>query len=81
MLACTGVIQCCAAVGKRLRVLTVIVVIAHDELLELTVLVQLAPNILIEGIEVVLQLRGVHAILGIVGGVLVKVGHENGLTV
>ena len=29
----------------------------------------------------VLELGGVHAVLGIVGGVLVEVGHEDGLAV
>lgn len=29
----------------------------------------------------ILQLRGVHPVLGVVGGVLVEVGHEDGLAV
>lgn len=29
----------------------------------------------------ILQLRGVHPVLGVVGGVLVEVGHEDSLTV
>lgn len=34
----------------------VVVVVAHDELLELAVLAQLAPHVLVERIEVVLEL-------------------------
>lgn len=60
---------------------TVIVVVANDEFLQLAVLAQLAPNVLVEGVKVVLQLRGVHPVLGVVGGVLVEVGHEDGLAV
>jgi hypothetical protein len=60
---------------------TVIVVVADDELLELAVLAELAPDVLVEGVEVVLQLGGVHAVLGVVGRVLVEVGHEDGLAV
>lgn len=63
--------------GKR----TVIVVVADDEFLELAVLAQLAPNVLVKGVKVVLQLRGVHPVLGVVGRVLVQVGHEDGLAV
>ena len=65
--------------GKKKR--TVIVVVADDEFLELAVLAQLAPNVLVKGVKVVLQLRGVHPVLGVVGRVLVQVGHEDGLAV
>lgn len=67
--------------GGRRRRHTVIVVVAHDEFFQLAVLAQLAPNVLVEGVKVVLQLRGVHPVLGVVGGVLVEVGHEDGLAV
>jgi hypothetical protein len=60
---------------------TIIVIVANNELLELAVLAELAPNVLVEGVEVVLELGGVHAVLRIVRRVLVEVGHENGLTV
>jgi len=59
----------------------IIVVVAHNELLQLAVLAQLAPDVLIEGVEVVLQLRGVHPVLGVVRRVLVQVGHEDRLRV
>jgi hypothetical protein len=59
----------------------VIVVVANDKLLELAIFAELAPNILVEGVEVVLELRRVHAVLRVVGRVLVQVGHEDGLTV
>ena len=60
---------------------TVIVVVAYHELFHLAVLAQLAPDVLVEGIEVVLELVRVHAVLGVVGGVLVEVRHEDGLAV
>lgn len=60
---------------------TVIVVVADNELLELAVLAQLAPDVLVKGVEVVLELGWVHAILGIVGRVLVEVWHQDGLAV
>lgn len=59
----------------------VVVVVADDELLELAVLAHLAPDVFVEGVEVVLQLGRVHAVLGVEGGVLVEVGHEDGLRV
>lgn len=49
----------------------VVVVVTHDQLLELAVLAHLAPDIFVEGIEVVLELGGVHAVLGVEGWVLV----------
>ena len=61
--------------------LTVVVVVADYELLELTILAQLAPNILVKSIKVVLQLRRVHAVLGVVRRVLVQVRHQDRLTV
>jgi len=60
---------------------TVIVVVADDYLLNLAVLAHLTPEVLVEGIKVVLQLLGVHVGLGIVCGVLVEVGEEDGLRV
>ena len=59
----------------------VIVVVAHNDLLDLSVLAHLAPEILIEGVEVVLQLRRVHLVLRVVCGILVEVGEENRLRV
>lgn len=60
---------------------TIIVVVADDEFLQLAVLAKLAPDVLVKGVKVVLQLRRVHPVLGVVGGVLVQVRHEDGLAV
>lgn len=59
----------------------IIVVIADDQLLKFTVLAHLTPHILVESVEVVLQLAGVHLILGVVGWVLVHVRHQDSLRV
>jgi len=59
----------------------VIVIVAHDQLLDLAVLAHLAPDVLVKGVEVVLELRSVHSVLGIEGRVLIKVGHQNRLGV
>lgn len=61
--------------------LTIIVIITHNQFLELAVLAHLAPHILVESIEVVLQLARVHLALRVVGWVLVHVGHQDGLRV
>lgn len=57
-------------IGRR----TIIIIIAHDNLLNLSEFAHLAPEILVKSIKVVLQLRGVHLVLGVVGRVLVEVG-------
>lgn len=67
--------------GKARGMLTIVVIVADDELFELTIFAQLAPNILVKGIKVVLQLRRVHAVLGVVRRVLVQVRHQDRLTV
>lgn len=67
-------------VGKG-RTLTIVVVVTHNQLLQLAVLAKLTPKILVEGVEVVLGLRVVHAVLGVVRRVLVHVGHQDGLAV
>jgi len=59
----------------------VVVVVADDDFLDLTVLAHLAPEILIEGVEMVLKLRWVHLVFGVVGWILVEVGEEDGLGV
>lgn len=61
--------------------LTIVIVIAHDDLFRLPIFTHLAPEVFVEGIKVILQLRGVHLIFGVIGGVLVEVGEENGLRV
>jgi hypothetical protein len=53
---------------------TVVVVVTDDNLFNLAVLAHLTPEILVEGVKVVLQLLGVHVGLGVVCGVLVEVG-------
>lgn len=69
----------CGTAGKGR--LTIIIVVANDDLFDFSVLAHLAPEILVEGIEVVLELACVHLVLGIVGGVLVQVWQEDGLAV
>lgn len=59
----------------------VVVIVANDELFNLSVLAHLAPYVLVEGVKVVLQLRWVHAVLGVESWVLVQVRHENRLAV
>lgn len=61
--------------------LTVIIVVADDDLLELAILAHLAPEVLVEGVKVHLQLLCVKLGLGVVGGVLVEVGEQDGLRV
>ena len=61
--------------------LTIVIVVANHHLLGLAVLAHLAPKVLVEGVEVVLQLARVHLVLGVVGRVLVEVGQEDGLRV
>jgi len=59
----------------------IVVVVAHDYFLQFAILAHLAPKVLVEGVKVVLQLHGVHLVLGVVRGVLVEVGEEDGLGV
>lgn len=61
--------------------LTVIVIVADHQFLQLAVLAHLTPYVLVEGVEVVLQLARVHLAFGVVGRVLVHVRHEDGLRV
>ena len=67
--------------GKEGVVRTIVIVVTYHHLLRLPPLAHLAPEIFIERIEMVLQLRRVHLVLGVVGGVLVEVGEEDGLAV
>lgn len=61
--------------------LTVVVVVAYYHFLDQAVLAQLAPDVLVEGVEVHLHLLRAHLVLGVVGRVLVEVGEEDGLRV
>ena len=83
-------VEVLAGLGRILLVLeasvhvadqVVIVVVADDKLLELAVFAHLTPDVLVEGIEVVLQLLLVHAALWIVCRVLIEVRHEYRLRV
>lgn len=60
---------------------TIIIVITDHHLLRLAVLAHLAPEILVEGVKVVLQLARVHLVFGVVGRILVQVRQEDGLGV
>ena len=51
----------------------VVVVVADDDFFNLAVLAHLGPEVLVEGVEVVLELGGVHLVLGVIGGVLIEV--------
>lgn len=59
----------------------VVIIVAHDELLELAILAHLAPDVLVEGVEVVHELGRVHAVLRVEGRVLIEVGHQDRLRV
>lgn len=61
------------------RDLTIIVVIAHNNLLRLAILAHFAPKVLVEGVKMVLQLRGIHLVFGVIGRVLIEVGKKDGL--
>lgn len=67
--------------GRKKKYHTIVVVVTHHHLLRLAVLAHLAPEVLVEGVEVVLQLARVHLVLGVVGRVLVQVREEDGLRV
>lgn len=68
-------------VAIRETMLTVIVIVTYYNLLNLAVFAHLAPEILVEGVEVVLQLAWVHLVFRVVGGILVEIGQENSLAV
>lgn len=55
--------------------LTIIIIIAYYQLLQLSVLAHFTPDVLIKCIEVILQLARIHLVLRIVGRVLVHVRH------
>jgi len=59
----------------------IIIIITNDNLFNFPKLAHLAPEVLVESVEVVLQLAGVHLDLRVVGGVLVQVGEQNRLAV
>ena len=66
---------------SRKKTHTVVIIVTNHHLLDLAKLAHLAPEVLVEGVEVVLQLRRVHLDLGVVGRVLVQVGQQDGLRV
>lgn len=59
----------------------IIVVITNNKFFQLAVFAQLTPYVFVKGVEMILQLRRVHAVLGVIGWVLVQVWHEDGLGV
>lgn len=59
----------------------IIVVVTHHDFFDLAIFTHFAPEVLVERIEVVLQLGGIHLVLLIVCRVLVKVRKEDGLAV
>lgn len=61
--------------------LTIIIIVTDDHLLHLSVLAHLAPKVLVESVEVVLQLARVHLVLGVVRRVLVQVRQQDRLRV
>lgn len=63
------------------RTRTIVIIVAHHNLLHFTVFTHLAEEVFVKGIEVVLQLRRVHLILRVEGRVLVKIREENSLRV
>ena len=65
----------------RGRKRTIIIIVANNHLLRLAIFTHFAPKVFVESVEVVLELRRVHFVFGIVGGVLVEVGEEDRLAV
>ena len=61
--------------------LTVICIIADDHLFDLSEFTHFAPEVLVKGVKVMLELGRCHFVLGIVGWVLVHVWEEDGLAV
>lgn len=61
--------------------LTVVVIVTHNHLLYLSVFGHLAPKVLVERVEVVLQLARIHLVLGVECRVLIHVREEDGLRV
>jgi hypothetical protein len=59
----------------------IVVVIADDDFFDLAELAHLAPEVLVEGVEVVLQLGRVHFVFLVVGWVLVEVREQDCLRV
>ena len=53
--------------------LTIIIIVTHDHLLDLAILAHLAPEVLVECVEMILELTRVHLVFGVVGWVLVQI--------
>ena len=70
-----------AKVGGHKSALTIVIVVADYNLLYLSIFTHFAPEILVEGVEMILQLAGVHLVLRIIGRVLIEIWEENGLRV
>jgi hypothetical protein len=76
-----GVEVDCKAHKQTAEKLTIVIIIANHHLLNLAILAHFAPEILVKRIEMILQLAGIHLVLGVVGRVLVEVGEEDRLRV
>lgn len=63
------------------KIRTIIIVITNNDFLRLAIFAHLTPEILVEGVEMILQLAWIHLVLRIVGRVLVEVGQEDRLRV
>jgi hypothetical protein len=61
--------------------LTIVIIVTNHYLLNLAILAHLAPEVLVESIEVVLQLTRIHLDFRVVGGVLVEIGQKDRLAV
>jgi hypothetical protein len=61
--------------------LTIVVVVAYNQLLDQPVLAQLAPDVLVKSVKVHLHLLRVHLVLRVVRRVLVQVGQQDRLRV
>lgn len=70
-----------SAQEHRSCIRTVIIIVAYYELLNQSVLTQLAPDVLVKGIKVHLHLLGVHLVLWVVRRVLVQIGQQDRLAV
>jgi hypothetical protein len=67
--------------GRTEFVLTIVIVITNNNLLDQPILAQLAPDVLVKRIKVHLDLLRVHLVLGVVLRVLVEVREQDRLRV
>ena len=77
MLSRIFVLKACINISNQM----IVIVVANHDLLYFAVFAHLAPEVFVESIEVILQLRSIHFIFWVVGWVLVQVGEEDSLRV